>query len=291
MNTSFSSFSFQVLSKELRKGRITGRHVQSWVCLQRSCIARCRKSPLWSKHQLSKFPLAAFLRIITMEFVGKYLKTTRPRLAFAAYIDVLHTPGWLVSTLRPRPLRREGSINRGKMWWFQTFFSPPRLHNAPVCPSLLTPFPPSSRHSSRPHFLQRHKCDWSRHILHQDTCPTPCGQFGNLVQPAEMGNGDTFPSCVSFVRSRGVPCTSTTRPVGIRAMSTSMHTLHKDNFRFLLHPLHWEMFGRQLKTCISLAWQLHPVIGNSVFVAQVEVSVVGRVHHGGSRRRCSHPWE
>ena len=50
MNTSFSSFSFQVLSKELRKGRITGRHVQSWVCLQRSCIARCRKLPLWSKH-------------------------------------------------------------------------------------------------------------------------------------------------------------------------------------------------------------------------------------------------
>ena len=86
----------------------------------------------------------------------------------------------------------------------------------------------------------------------------------------------TSPSRVGFVKSSGVPSTLTTRPVGMRASSTSV-----------LHIARQEKTITQ--TCGSLARQFYPVINNGVVVAQVEVGVVGHVQHCRLGRHRSYP--
>ena len=86
----------------------------------------------------------------------------------------------------------------------------------------------------------------------------------------------TSPSRVGFVKSSGVPSTVTTRPVGMRASSTSrLHRACQEN--------------TITQTCGSLARQLHPVINNGIVVAQVEVGVVCHVQHCRLGRHRSYP--
>ena len=86
----------------------------------------------------------------------------------------------------------------------------------------------------------------------------------------------TSPSRVGFVKSSGVPSTVTTRPVGMRASSTSrLHKACQEN--------------TITQTCGSLARQLHPVINNGIVVAQVEVGVVRHVQHRRLGRHRSYP--
>ena len=94
------------------------------------------------------------------------------------------------------------------------------------------------------------------------------------------GSGkSTSPSRVGFVKSKGVPLTQTSRPVGIRAVSTSGGNM--------ANTCSIKIFD--VKTCVSLAGQLDPVVGNSFRIAKVEIGVVGRIHHRGSGGHCSHP--
>ena len=86
----------------------------------------------------------------------------------------------------------------------------------------------------------------------------------------------TSPSRVGFVKSSGVSCTVTTRPVGMRASSTSV-----------LHIACQEKTITQ--TCGSLARQFYPVINNGIVVAQVEVGVVCHVQHCRFGRHRSYP--
>ena len=86
----------------------------------------------------------------------------------------------------------------------------------------------------------------------------------------------TSPSRVGFVKSSGVPSTLTTRPVGMRASSTSvLHIACQEN--------------TFTQTCGSPAWQFYPVINNGVVVAQVEVGVVCHVQHCRLGRHRSYP--
>ena len=86
----------------------------------------------------------------------------------------------------------------------------------------------------------------------------------------------TSPSRVGFVKSSGVPSTLTSRPVGMRASSTSrLHRACQEN--------------TITQTCGSLARQLHPVINNGIVVAQVEVGVVRHVQHCRLGRHRSYP--
>ena len=193
-------------------------------------------------------------------------------------ITYLLTPGWLVSTLRPRPLKDKDAfvifLIISKPFLF--------LNRCTMRQCVLLSF-----------YLFQHPTPLHlNHIFIDDISVTEAGIFPARtgvqhlmwIIAMEMEHNDgsgksTSPSRVGFVKSKGVPLTQTSRPVGIRAVSTSGGKIANT----------CSIEISDVKTCVSLAGQLDPVVGNSFRIAEVEIGVVGHIHHRGSGGHCSRP--